>query len=149
MEMILLFLIFLIVAGVVAGVVLRGALKGASAPAVPAVSTPEALHQTVTWLVREGQKIQAIKEIRQFTGLDLRSSKEIVDGVALGRDLWSHPAMFRFRPLPQELAPADATDLATRVRGLKAAGQTERAIFLVRGETGMDQHAAESFVQSL
>ncbi|GAA5065508.1 high-affinity K+ transport system ATPase subunit B [Thermocatellispora tengchongensis] len=40
-------------------------------------------------------------------------------------------------------------DLATRARALKASGQTERAILLVRGETGMSHDDAARFVHTL
>ena len=44
---------------------------------------------------------------------------------------------------------APATTLATRVRNLKEMGRTEQAVFLVRGETGMDESEAIRFVSSL
>ncbi|GII55632.1 hypothetical protein Pth03_40210 [Planotetraspora thailandica] len=38
-------------------------------------------------------------------------------------------------------------DLATKVRGLKAQGRFEQAMFLVRGETGFSEEEARSFVE--
>ncbi|WP_157253535.1 hypothetical protein [Nonomuraea typhae] len=43
----------------------------------------------------------------------------------------------------------DQKDLAWRVRDMKAAGRTEQAVFLVRGETGMGEDDARRFVNSL
>jgi hypothetical protein len=37
-------------------------------------------------------------------------------------------------------------DLATKVRGLKAQGRYEQAVLLVRGETGLVEEDARSFV---
>lgn len=45
--------------------------------------------------------------------------------------------------------PPRQPDLADRARALKAAGRTEQAIHLVRGETGMDEAQAVAFVNSL
>ncbi|MGJ6964151.1 hypothetical protein ACSDR0_19775 [Streptosporangium sp. G11] len=118
-------------------------------------STPERLHETVTGLTRQGRKIEAIKELRRHTGLGLQESKAIVDAVAGGHDMWSHHLMARFAPAHPMVPPsAGATavtgpDLATRVRELKAAGRVEQAVYLVRGETGMGEHEAELFVETL
>ncbi|MEU6797996.1 hypothetical protein ABZ907_40400 [Nonomuraea wenchangensis] len=40
-------------------------------------------------------------------------------------------------------------DLVDQVRELKALGQIQEAVFLVRGETGMSQRAAARFVNRL
>ncbi|WP_214319876.1 hypothetical protein [Nonomuraea sediminis] len=45
------------------------------------------------------------------------------------------------------LIPAD--DLADQAREMKAHGQIQEAVFLVRGETGMSQRAAVRFVRRL
>ncbi|MFI6600542.1 hypothetical protein ACIBHX_30225 [Nonomuraea sp. NPDC050536] len=45
------------------------------------------------------------------------------------------------------LVPAD--DLAEQAREMKALGQIQEAVFLVRGETGMSQRAAVRFVRRL
>ncbi|MEU4538733.1 ribosomal protein L7/L12 [Streptosporangium sp. NPDC023825] len=132
------------------------AVSGGRAPVAPLTPpTPQRLYETVTGLTRQGRKIQAIKELRQYTGLGLKESKAIVDAVAAGHDMWSHPLMGGFRParpmVPPGAGAAAVTgpDLATRVRELKAAGRAEQAVYLVRGETGMGEHEAELFVDAL
>lgn len=45
--------------------------------------------------------------------------------------------------------PPRPADLPSRARALKAAGQVERAILLVRGETGMTHEDAAHFVHEL
>ncbi|WP_329082872.1 MULTISPECIES: ribosomal protein L7/L12 [unclassified Streptosporangium] len=143
--------ILMIVIGVVMAARKGGrAIAGVRAPVMP--PTPQGLHETVTRLTRQGRKIEAIKELRQYTGLGLKESKMIVDAVAMGHDLWGHHLMARFQPSRPMVSPSagvSGPDLATRVRELKAAGRTEQAIYLVRGETGMGEHEAELFVGTL
>ncbi|MER5650913.1 ribosomal protein L7/L12 [Streptosporangium sp. NPDC002524] len=163
-ELLILAVLLAVVLAVVIGVVVAAmkgarAVSGGRAPVIP--PTPQGLHETVTGLTRRGLKIQAIKELRQYTGLGLKESKMVVDAVAAGHDMWSHPVMAGFRParpvVPPNAGVPDAPgapvltgpDLATRVRGLKAAGRTEQAVHLVRGETGMGEREAELFVDTL
>lgn len=89
---------------------------------------PAHVQQEARTLWATGRKVAAIKLVRDHTGLGLKEAKLLTEALGAG------------------LA---APDLATRVRGLKAAGRTEQAVFLVRGETGMDQTAAEAFVNAL
>lgn len=166
-ELLIVAVLLAVVLAIVVGAVMAArkagrAVSGGRAPLMP--PTPQRLHETVTMLTRRGQKIQAIKELRQYTGLGLKESKAVVDAVASGHDMWSHPVMARFRPahpvVPPSAGATDALratgaaavpgpDLATRVRGLKAAGRAEQAIHLVRGETGMDEREARLFVDTL
>ncbi|MEV4800075.1 hypothetical protein AB0K18_08655 [Nonomuraea sp. NPDC049421] len=45
--------------------------------------------------------------------------------------------------------PTISIDLVDQARELKAVGQIQEAVFLVRGETGMSQRAAARFVNRL
>ncbi|MFI7640410.1 hypothetical protein [Nonomuraea sp. NPDC049400] len=45
--------------------------------------------------------------------------------------------------------PGVSIDLVDQARELKALGQIQEAVFLVRGETGMSQRAAARFVNRL
>lgn len=85
-------------------------------------------------LARGGKVIQAIKLIRTETGLGLKEAKEVGDALKDGA------------LLPSRSAPSD---LASRVRQMKRDGRTEHAVFLVRGETGMSEAEATSFVAQL
>lgn len=64
---------------------LEWALRGAGAPAepepVPSGGQPQ-VSPEVLQLALQGQKIQAIKILREQTGLGLKESKDIVDGLA-------------------------------------------------------------------
>ncbi|MEU7886726.1 ribosomal protein L7/L12 [Microbispora bryophytorum] len=111
-----------------------GPLAWRSPGLLPPVSAD--LQHRVRDLYAEGKKIEAIKVIREQTGLGLTEAKDLADSLASGR------------PLP--VAPGHARpDLASRVRELKAAGRGEQAVFLVRGETGMGQAEAERFVEAI
>ncbi|MFF3444355.1 ribosomal protein L7/L12 [Streptosporangium sp. NPDC002721] len=157
-ELLIIAVLFAVVLAIVVGVVVA-AVKGGRAVSggkVPVMApTPQGLHEAVTRLTRQGQKIHAIKELRRYTGLGLKEAKDVVDAVAMGHDLWTHPLMARFRPTGPMVSPGASgiavtgPDLAARVRELKAAGRAEQAVHLVRGETGMGEREAELFVEAL
>ncbi|MFI6458590.1 hypothetical protein ACIBF6_44475 [Streptosporangium amethystogenes] len=152
-ELLIVAILFAVILVVVIGVVMAARKGGQTPMPVPMQTpTPQGLHELVTGLVRAGRRIEAIKELRGHTGLSLRDAKMIIDGVVAGHDLWSHPAMIRFKPAQPTALPhtgAAGPDLATRVRELKAAGRAEQAVHLVRGETGMGEREAELFVEAL
>jgi hypothetical protein len=108
-------------------------------------TTPHHLEQHLRNLIHQNKKIHAIKLLREHTGMGLKDAKDAVDRMALGHPLSGPPGAPRLtaRPAP----PQD--DLATRVRHLKQQDRTEQAIFLVRGETGMNEAEATLFVNSL
>ncbi|WP_405144120.1 ribosomal protein L7/L12 [Sphaerisporangium sp. NBC_01403] len=149
-ELLILIILVAAIVAIVVGVIMIS--RKGRAPSVPPMrpATPQDLHRVVTQLTLQRRKIEAIKELRQYTGLDLRSAKAVVDAVAMGQDMWSHPAMARFRPIEDAAPPrAAGSDLATRVRELKLAGREEQAVHLVRGETGMGPREAQLFVDSI
>jgi ribosomal protein L7/L12 len=96
----------------------------------PPISTE--LYEQVLGLVRVRRKIEAIRVVRLQTGATLREAKTAVDAIAAGT----------YTTAPRE-------DLAARVRALKADGRAAQAILLVRGETGMSQAEAETFVEAI
>jgi ribosomal protein L7/L12 len=151
LELLVILAVVVVIVAVVGVIIIMAVRRGNRAP-VPLArpATPQELQRIVTQLARRGRQIHAIKELRQYTGLDLRSSKAVVDGVAMGHDMWSHPVMARFRPTEDVALPRTAgPDLATRVRELKVAGRAEQAVHLVRGETGMGDREAQLFVDSV
>ncbi|MBG0831895.1 ribosomal protein L7/L12 [Planomonospora sp. ID67723] len=87
-------------------------------------------------LIAQGKQISAIKLVREQTGLGLAEAKRYVDDLAAGR-----------MPMASRTTPHG--DLAGRVRELKASGRAEQAVLLVRGETGMAEAEARSFVQAI
>jgi len=46
-------------------------------------------------------------------------------------------------------SPAPSSDMVDQAREMKALGQIQEAVFLVRGETGMSNRAATRFVNRL
>ncbi|MCT9933076.1 ribosomal protein L7/L12 [Planotetraspora sp. A-T 1434] len=107
-----------------------------SATLPPPVSAD--LQNHVRHLYAAGRKIEAIKVIREATGLGLREAKTLAEALASGQVIPAVPVGDPARP-----------DLASRARQLKAAGRAEQAVFLVRGETGMGQSEAEAFIEAL
>lgn len=85
-------------------------------------------------LMSQGQKIQAIKLVREETRMGLKDAKDYVEAMAAGR-----------------IAPGlpGGGPLSERVRSFKAAGDPASAVALVRAETGMTQSEAERFVDAL
>lgn len=65
--------------GVAAGWILRGPAGPPRASARPSDPLPRELHDEVTRLLRENQKIAAIKTLRDATGVGLREAKDRVE----------------------------------------------------------------------
>lgn len=131
---------FVIVIGLIFAFAFYAASKRSRrAPALPVQRlTPEELEHRVHELVAQNAPIQAIKLVRQQTGLGLKEAKAYVDDLAAGR-------LPRQRPITR----GTNGDLAGRVRKLIQDGYGEQAVLLVRGETGMSQDEAERFIASL
>ncbi|MFC4564233.1 hypothetical protein ACFO4E_20420 [Nocardiopsis mangrovi] len=91
-------------------------------------------------LIRRGKQIQAIKGIREETGMGLKEAKELADALRDGRPLPASAGRFA--------APAHS-DLAARVRDLRAQGREDDAIRVVVTETGMSTAEAAGFLDSL
>ncbi|WP_061290003.1 hypothetical protein [Herbidospora cretacea] len=137
-------IILLIILGTIAGIILLAIRAAGGRPraqvaywapgVIPQIAEP--IRERVRELGAENRLIEAIKLVRQETGLGLRDAKFVTESIIAGRYL----------PTSTERALQTGPDLATRVRELKEAGRTEQAIFLVRGETGMNQQQAEAFV---
>lgn len=87
-------------------------------------------------IIARGALIQAIKLVRQETGLGLKEAKDYCEALRDGR---LPPAS----PLPPEIS------LSERARAFISAGDRTAAVALVRGETGMSQSEAEAFLDAL
>lgn len=139
----LLFLIVL-VAVVLAVVGLR---RGSGVERPPAmqprdVPLPADLQSRLRGLAAQGQKIQAIKELRQVTGLSLLDAKNTVDALATGRTFPTPD-----QPPPTATTPRD--DLAYRARTLATTGRPDEAVRLISTETGMSAPEAQAFLRAL
>lgn len=95
-------------------------------------------HQLRTLLVRR-QKIQAIKLLREYTGVGLKDAKDAVDRLDAGQPLW----LAGWGP-PQ--VPAADLDL---VRALKRQGRVIEAIKTYRALTGVGLKEAKDAVDQL
>ncbi|MCG5213528.1 hypothetical protein [Streptosporangium sp. KLBMP 9127] len=135
-ELIILLIIILAVVTMIAAA--AGRRNRSRAPSAGPPRIPGDLQERARLLMEQKKVISAVKLIREETGLDLKDAKFVADAIAAGR------------AVPIDTAgPADSSTLADRARALKISGREEQAIFLVRGETGMNHPEAFAFVQSL
>lgn len=150
-------LIVLVVSAVIVLVMIGIRASNRAKAAVPASPDPrrEALLRSpldpvlvkrVIDLCTSGKKIQAIKELREATGLGLREAKDLVDAIDAGH----RPAnLVQGEVIAERITPARQPDLADRARKLREAGQEVNAIRLVCDETGMGLLDAQKFVRAL
>jgi ribosomal protein L7/L12 len=141
----------LVVVGVIAVVVIvvlmlrqrsRDVTVVPSAPQ-PGVSTPQAApggdegDAAVAQLLARGNKIEAIKLVRERTGWGLKEAKDYVE------------ALPNAPPLPAPVAPVSAGSMDDEARALLAKGQKIVAIKLVRERTGWGLKEAKDYVDEL
>jgi ribosomal protein L7/L12 len=93
-------------------------------------------------IMRTGQKIEAIKRVRELTGMGLKEAKDYVDALERGET----PMPPETTPLAGPLAPEEM-DYAART--LTAQGNKIAAIKLVREQTGMGLKEAKDYVDGL
>jgi ribosomal protein L7/L12 len=107
----------------------------------PPTGTSE-LDTEVQQLLQQGQKIQAIKLVRERSNVGLKEAKAYVDGLERGE-----------APPPPSARPVTLDDvppgLVEEAGTLLARGQKIEAIKLVREHTGMGLKAAKDWVDRL
>lgn len=134
-------LIILVVLGVLLALAGRVAAARRTAvrppPLRPTIALPAELQSHLRTMAAQGKKIQAIKQLREATGLSLVDAKNAVDTIAAGSSL----------PTPGGTAPR--SDLAYRARVLAAEGREDEAARVVAAETGMSGPEATAFVRAL
>lgn len=106
------------------------------------VLSAPALAEVQTFLTR-GQKIHAIKVVREQTGMGLKDAKDYVDAMVGGGLAPALPEAVSWGQQP------GGGLLSERARTFKAAGDLASAVALVRAETGMSQSEAERFINAL
>lgn len=139
-------LIILVVLGVLLALAGRVAAARRTAavrppPLRPTIALPAELQSHLRTMAAQGKKIQAIKQLRESTGLSLVDAKNAVDTIAAGSSL----------PTPGG-APGGTPprpDLAYRARVLAAEGREDEAVRVVAAETGMSGPEATAFVRAL
>lgn len=94
-------------------------------------------------LTAQDKLIQAVKLVREMTGLGLKEAKDLAEAIRDGR--------YAVPPGQVGAVPGGqgAADLASRARALKAAGEWHAASALVSAETGMAKVEADRFVAAL
>jgi len=120
------------------------------------VTIDAALAGQVTELYQQGKKVEAVKLLREQTGLSLADAVTIVEKIAsrskTGPNTGSTTAVRKERASRSDTAPSTApVDLDTEleVRSLVADGDKATAISLVRARTGWNRSAAAEYVDSL
>ncbi|WP_202805645.1 ribosomal protein L7/L12 [Actinopolymorpha alba] len=108
---------------------------------------------TVLALLGQRKKIQAVKELRDATGLGLADAKALVEAIEAGH----RPPAVVLRGEAVDVTPAaprpqpetTRSDLAVRALALRSQGREVDAIRLVCDETGMGILDAQKFVRAL
>ncbi len=96
-------------------------------------------------LLDRGQKIEAIKIVRQRTGLGLKEAKDYVESLAAGAT--TQPPAGRSNAAAATSAQLDA--LQPALLALLGKGHTIEAIKLIRQQTGMGLKEAKDYVDKL
>jgi ribosomal protein L7/L12 len=110
----------------------------------PTPQTPisgQAADEEVRRLLAAGNKIQAIKRVRELTGMGLKEAKDYVEALP------NAPALASMSTAPQ--APIGSSQIEAEARRLLAAGNKIEAIKRVRELTGMGLKEAKDYVDSL
>ncbi|MFL1376677.1 MULTISPECIES: ribosomal protein L7/L12 [unclassified Nocardiopsis] len=112
-----------------------GFFDGLRKPPAPVRPLDQGTAEEALALVRARRKIEAIKLVRERTGMGLADAKNTVDALEEGRSV------------PVEPTPGHS--LADRVRELLAQDRVAEAIVLVSRETGMTETESARFIDSL
>jgi ribosomal protein L7/L12 len=115
----------------------------------PAVTFTPDVESRVRDLIARGRKIEAIKVVREHTGLGLKDAKDLVEAMQAG-----HPVAVSERPgqaPPRRSGLVEAVPPATRARAteLVARDAMIQAIKLVREETGLGLKDAKDYCDAL
>ncbi len=109
-------------------------------------SSPEthtAFLREIAALTSAGQKIEAIKRVRERYGVGLKEAKDLVDGLEAGRQAEIELALSIFPP-----PSPPATDIVGEVRRLLAENKKIEAIKRVREHTGLGLKEAKDLVEA-
>jgi ribosomal protein L7/L12 len=122
-----------------------GSHAAAPAPSTRASISSDAMAQ-IQQLVAQGKKIQAIKLVREHTGLGLKEAKDLVDRM---EDSAAVGTLDQPAAEPQ-LTPSTPDDVMARVRMLAAQGKKIHAIKELRDHTpGLGLKEAKDIVEGL
>ncbi len=93
----------------------------------------------ITELIKQGKKLEAIKLLRQSTGMDLKSAAEEVERISAASPGASMPVGM----------PHDSGFIPEEVRLLAREGKTIEAIKLLREQTGLGLKEAKEQVDGI
>ncbi|PRX98813.1 hypothetical protein [Allonocardiopsis opalescens] len=111
---------------------------GTAPPRPPGRGLPDAVRDQALELLGRGRTIEAVKVVRERTGLGLSEAVELVDALAAGRPL---PTPAGAGGLPEDVREA--------ARALARQGRTIEAVKLVRERTGAGLAEAKRAVDAL
>jgi len=113
-------------------------------PAMPATTTLSPLDHHVRKLAADGDKIEAIKAVREHTGLGLKEAKDYVEAIPNVVPLanFGHAA-------PVDHATADMEMVKRAAWDLVAKGQKIEAIKLIREHTSWDLKRSKEYADAL
>lgn len=109
----------------------------------PITTTLSPLDHHVRKLTAEGNKIEAIKAVREHTGLGLKEAKDYVEAIPN-----VVPLSQLARP-PEAIERADTDTMRQEATALVAQGKPIEAIKLVRERTGLGLKEAKDYVDAL
>lgn len=109
----------------------------------PTTSTLSPLDHHVRKLAAEGNKIEAIKAVREHTGLGLKEAKDYVEAIP------NVVPLANFVQPAAVVEPADGDALRQEAMALVAQNKAIEAIKLVRERTGLGLKEAKDYVDAL
>jgi ribosomal protein L7/L12 len=154
MTKVVVVLVLLVIAAVVLGTMLRRRNRGElfvieNTGRLPGTDAYKpGLESDVVALLRADKKIQAIKLVREHTGMGLKESKDAVEDVErTGRlNVSGRPSV---PGRPAAAPPLTDADFVGRVRQLKSQRRAIEAIKLIRERTGMGLAQAKQMYDNL
>nr|WP_178130567.1 ribosomal protein L7/L12 [Reyranella sp. CPCC 100927] len=118
----------------------------APAPSPGASMTMAAADSVVRAMVARGEKIEAIKMVREMTGLGLKEAKDYVEALPNAPSMMT---VARQMVMASSAAAGGSASVRTEAATLVARGQALEAIKLVRERTGMGLKEAKDYVDAL
>jgi ribosomal protein L7/L12 len=117
-----------------------------AAPAPSASMTMAAADSVVRSMAARGQTIEAIRMVREMTGLGLKEAKDYVDALPNAPPMMT---VARQMVMAASGGAGVSTSVRTEAAALVARGQMIEAITLVRERTGMGLKEAKDYVEHL
>ena len=130
-------LLIVLVLSVILSVVIRMG-RAKSAPSVKPEHIADAIHDPlVQQAMKNGRKIEAIKQYRELTGSGLKESKQVIDYVMAGGEIG------------KKKRAAPNLDAAAGVRDLLNEGRRDEAVDLYARFAGVDSYTARDAVDEI